>query len=117
MPQIINIDSVNEAKSIMQDKFPLMIEYFLEDTEGYIKTMKEGVAESDVEKIKSPAHTIKSSAYQIGAEKMSEIAKEIEEVAGEMIINGENNVDCMVERIQELDQVFTESKSELNKLV
>lgn len=34
----------------MKDKFPTMVEYFLEDTDMYIKTISEGIAANDAEK-------------------------------------------------------------------
>ena len=88
MSQIINQEAALEAKATMKDKFPRMVEYFLEDSVMYMKGIEEGLAANDAEKIKSPAHTVKSSAHQLGAEKMSEIAKQIEHMAKDMIDGG-----------------------------
>ena len=41
----------------MKAKFPTMVQYFLEDAETYISTIREGVMAANVEKIVSPAHT------------------------------------------------------------
>ena len=74
MSKIINHEYLAEARSVMKDKFPTMIEYFLEDSATYINSIKDGLAANDAAQIAAPAHTIKSSAGQLGAEKISEIA-------------------------------------------
>lgn len=116
MLQIINQDSVDEAKSIMKDKFPTMIEYFLEDAVNYIRSIEEGLKISDHESVEFNAHTIKSSANQLGAEKMSDIAKKIEHLAKE-IKGGTGDVQELNALFKELKTSFAQAEPELKKLV
>jgi HPt (histidine-containing phosphotransfer) domain-containing protein len=116
MSQIINMASVEEARSIMKDKFPMMIEYFLEDAVMYIKSIEEGVVANDASMVKSPAHTIKSSANQMGAEKMSEIAKQMEQIANEMIDGGTADFSQLATLFEQLKAAFAEAEQELKKL-
>lgn len=76
--QVLNEQILNEAKDLMKDRFPMMIKYFLEDTEMYLEEIQRAIKSNEIENAVSPAHTIKSSSKQLGAEKLSEIAREIE---------------------------------------
>ncbi len=85
---IINMNTVAEAKSLMNDRFPMMVKYFLEDTQMYLEEIEAGVQKKNVEMAISPAHTIKSSAKQLGAERVSSVAKAIEELCRNISENG-----------------------------
>lgn len=78
--EIINMQILEEAKSLMKDQFPVMIKYFLEDTDAYFKEIARAIREKNFEIAIIPAHTIKSSAKQIGADRISSIAEEIETI-------------------------------------
>jgi HPt (histidine-containing phosphotransfer) domain-containing protein len=80
---LLDVATMQETKSVMRDKFPKMVEYFLEDIGTYIDTISRAVAEGKMEAIIPPAHTAKSSSRQMGAMRMSAIAKAIELTARE----------------------------------
>jgi HPt (histidine-containing phosphotransfer) domain-containing protein len=115
MLQIINLSSVDDAKSIMKDKFPIMIKYFLEDAVNYISSIEDGLKISDHESIEFNAHTIKSSANQLGAEKMSEIARQMERLAKE-IKSGSGDFQQLNTLFDELKNSFAQVEQELKKL-
>lgn len=119
MTGILNQESIDEVKSIMKDKFPMMIEYFIEDSHGYIASINEGIEANDLKKIKSSAHTIKSSSNQLGAEKMSGIAKEIEYLSNSMIEGSQSDGD--LEKLKalfvDLKDSFSEAEPELKSLI
>ena len=117
MLEILNHKAAAEAKSIMKDKFPMMIEYFLEDAAMYMNCIDEGLAANDAEKVKSPAHTIKSSASQLGAEKMSEAAKKIEHMAGNISNGDAGDFEQLKKLFDELKAAFDEAQPELKKLI
>tara|TARA_B100001564_G_C20537139_1_gene622583 strand:+ start:95 stop:511 length:417 start_codon:yes stop_codon:yes gene_type:complete len=84
MGAMIESKDLEFIKNVMGDRFGMMLELFIQDGNKYIRTIKEGLAENDVEKIRSPAHTIKSSAKQIGIKAIYEAAEKIEEVASQI---------------------------------
>lgn len=104
--EIINISIVNEAKDLMGERFPTMIKYFLEDTEMYLNEIEKGIAEKNIQVSLSPAHTIKSSAKQLGAERVSDVARQIETMCREM--QDHNTHDFTA-----LDRLFSELKEEM----
>jgi HPt (histidine-containing phosphotransfer) domain-containing protein len=84
---LLDTSVMQETKAVMRDKFPKMVEYFLEDANTYINSIVQGVAERKLEAIIPPAHTAKSSSRQMGAMRMSVIAKAIELTAREATDN------------------------------
>jgi HPt (histidine-containing phosphotransfer) domain-containing protein len=79
---------VAEAKALMNDRFPMMVKYFLEDIQMYLEEIEKAVQAKNVEMAISPAHTIKSSAKQLGVDKVSIVAKDMEELCRNTLENG-----------------------------
>lgn len=57
-----------------------LIEIFLEEAPKHLETMERAVEEDDPEALRIAAHTLKSSAGQLGARGLSELAEDLEGV-------------------------------------
>ncbi len=75
---LLNITTLNEAKALLGEKFPTITGFFFEDSAEYIATILAGFAAGDAQMMVLPAHSLKSSAKQMGADKLSYLAREIE---------------------------------------
>jgi len=73
------------AQETLGDRFPLMVSIFIEDTQMHLDAVYAGIEAKDPAPIKLAAHTIKSSAKQMGASTLSDIAKVIEFLAKDII--------------------------------
>ena len=78
---LIDADILAEARTAMPAKFAAICRYFIDDTESYLGALRAAVAEKSVQKLVIPAHSIKSSARQMGALRLGEIASELESLA------------------------------------
>ncbi|MGE3713764.1 MAG: response regulator [Alphaproteobacteria bacterium] len=78
-----NIDqnALEETRNVMGEAFVTLVEYFLEDTTTYIHQIREGLQTGNTGMIVPPSHTIKSSSRQFGLLKVSELSRQIEELA------------------------------------
>ncbi len=76
--KLIDYTAVKEAKQVMRDRFAIMVKYFIEDTENYLLEIEKGLENDDIQAILLPAHTIKSAARQMGAQRVSSVAKTLE---------------------------------------
>jgi HPt (histidine-containing phosphotransfer) domain-containing protein len=85
---IVNMKTIAEAKALMNDRFPMMVKYFLEDIQMYLEEIEKAVQVKNVEMAIAPAHTIKSSAKQLGVDRVCIIAKDIEELCRNILENG-----------------------------
>jgi len=72
---------LDDAKEVMGDKMSMIIEYFLEDSQTYMRDIDTALPANDFETIAARAHTLKSSSREMGANQVSEIARELEETA------------------------------------
>lgn len=57
-----------------------LIEIFLEEAPKHLETMERALEEDEPDDLRIAAHTMKSSAGQLGAKGLSEQAKELEEI-------------------------------------
>ena len=113
---ILNEKIIEESKSLMGENFIIMMQYFLEDVSADIHNIKDGISEQDSKKIRTSAHTIKSSSKLVGAENMSEVAVKIEQMAID-ISNGKiTDFTNIASLFSQLQQAFTDVEPELKAL-
>jgi HPt (histidine-containing phosphotransfer) domain-containing protein len=113
---IINMKTIAEAKALMNDRFPMMVKYFLEDMQIYLEEIEKGVQTKNVEMAISPAHTIKSSAKQLGVDRVSVIAKDIEELCRNLVDNRGEGFAKFEALYRQLKKEVDIATPELNKL-
>jgi HPt (histidine-containing phosphotransfer) domain-containing protein len=75
---ILDLAAIAETREVMKAKFPAMVQYFLEDAEGYVQALRDAASAADVPNVVSSAHALKSSAHQMGAMRVSALARTIE---------------------------------------
>lgn len=114
---IVDYKLLDEAKSLLKDKFDLLLGCYIEDVENYIKEMQNAAAGKNIEGIVLPAHTIKSTSKRMGALRLSNIAKDIEIAAREAAnanLQGPCSADIMA-NIHTITTVFKETRDILLK--
>ncbi len=77
--------TLGEVRAMMGNKFTELLSYFLEDSASYVQQIEEGIATGNAESVVLPAHTLKSSAKQMGAMQLAESARTIELAAREAL--------------------------------
>ncbi len=85
---------------------------FLDSSEGYMQGIEDAIVNKDAESLRRFAHTLKSSSANIGAEKLSELFKQLEKYghAGEL-----THVNALHEDMrQHYQQVISEVREILN---
>ena len=117
MNAILNETLLQQTKEIMQDNFPVMVEIFLEDTINYIDAMEKAITDKDINTIATNAHTLKSSSLQLGAEKLSNISKEIEGLSRTKLDNNNNEIKDLADLITSLKEAFSEVEPKLKDLL
>lgn len=113
--KIIDINIINEAKILMGKRFPLMIKYFTEDTKAYLAEIARACVDRDIKIALLPAHTIKSSAKQMGIMIVSEIAEQIELLCQNMIKNNNENYTELDNLYHQLNKEVAVALPELDK--
>ena len=110
---IVNSSRIDSYREVMGDEWGSFVnklfEIFKDTVPNYLSEMKAAFAVQDTERLKHIAHTLKSSASIIGADKMFLICAEIENMAKEGDLEGSRVMIAQLESI--LYIVFEEIES------
>jgi len=112
--EIINIETLDTAKNLLGDRFSLIIKYFLEDTQAYLSEIAKGLKDKNI-RVVSSSHTIKSSAKQLGIDRVSEVAKQMEILCREIIDSNNQNWERLEKLYNSLNKELEKAIPELNK--
>ena len=113
---IIDLNALRSAQSIMQGKFVKILNYYFEDTETYLDSIRKGIEQNDMALIIPAAHTIKSSSKQLGADLLANTAAELENL-GKQIMIGQNKEVDLRHFIEDLDTLYIQTKNQLETAV
>lgn len=110
---LIDEELLEEARSIMKDKFDFFIDCFIEDVEKYMADIGSAMEDNRIENLILPAHTIKSTSKRIGAVALSDLAKHVELTAREAANISGGEVVSLDETIRRMDEAFNATKGRL----
>lgn len=110
---ILDMAAVAEAKAMMKAKFPTMVQYYLEDAETYIGAIRDGIASASAANITLPAHTLKSSSRQMGAMRVSDIARTMETLARDLSDAAQADMRDFTELFVRLEAAFAATRTAL----
>lgn len=79
--EIINWKTYANTRELLGPGFVRILGYFREDGVKSLAQIEEALRLRDSSKLVIPAHTLKGEAWQFGAEKLAELAEEIEMTA------------------------------------
>ena len=82
---LIDEDDVTNARNILKEKYDDMVGVYLENSRQRIEEIMQALQANDIEAVIRPAHTLKSSSKQMGALRLSNMAKNIEYAAKEIL--------------------------------
>ena len=111
--EILDPALFEEAKLLLKDKFDFLLGCFIEDVAAYITEIEMAAAESNVEDIVRPAHTMKSTCIRMGAVRLSNIAKDIE-LAARKASNTDMDLsknEKMMEDISLMPRIFEQTRN------
>ncbi|OGT55882.1 MAG: hypothetical protein A3E01_15000 [Gammaproteobacteria bacterium RIFCSPHIGHO2_12_FULL_63_22] len=75
---VLEMEVVEELRSIMGTEYQGLVKLFLEDAPLHIERLRAAAAGNDIAAMVAPAHTLKSSSANLGALALSSVAKRIE---------------------------------------
>jgi signal transduction histidine kinase/CheY-like chemotaxis protein len=111
---LIDEQAVRNAKKIMKDKYPSMISVYIERSTERIEEIKIAINDQSIEEIIRPAHTLKSTSLQMGASKISEMAKKIE-LSAKGSRDAHETLQKISAEIDELTATLAETEKALQK--
>lgn len=110
---IINWKTFTETRNLMGDGFVRILGYFREDGMKSVAAAEQAFREQDSTKLVLPAHTLKGEAWQFGAEKLAELAEQIELTARHCVESREDPSE-LVQQIAALRPLFEQTLAQLD---
>jgi histidine phosphotransfer protein HptB len=108
----INWTAFAETRSALGDAFVRILGYFREDGIKSVAEIENAMRERSSAKLILPAHTLKGEGYQFGAEKLAELAEEIE-VAARHYVEIQQDPSELLEKVVKLRPLFERSLAAL----
>ena len=102
---VINWTAFAETRGALGDAFVRILGYFREDGTKSVAAIENAMRERNSVKLVLPAHTLKGEGYQFGAEKLAELAEEIE-VAARHYVELQQDPSELLEKIVQLRPLF-----------
>lgn len=78
---LLDEQAVATARDILKAKFDTMVAVYIDNSWERIDEILKAINEDDIEGVIRPAHTLKSTSKQMGAVKLSYLAKDVEYIA------------------------------------
>ncbi|MGD2082506.1 MAG: response regulator [Chromatiales bacterium] len=69
---------IDELQEVMEDEFRDLLDTYLATAPGFVDQLERAAGAGDSDKMILPAHSLKSSSANVGALRLSELAKEVE---------------------------------------
>jgi len=102
--------TLEELKDIMEDEFDDLVQTFIKDAPIRIYEIRDGIQAHDTKAVWYAAHSLKSSAANLGAVQLPALAKELEMLAKAGKRSGS------VELLKQIAEEFKRVKKELRAL-
>ena len=112
----INWTVFGEARSALGESFVRILGYFREDGTKSVAAIETAMRERNSANLVLPAHTLKGEGYQFGAEKLAELAEEIE-IAARHYVEIRQDPQDLLEKIVQLRPLFERTLSALEREV
>ena len=117
---VINWTAFAETRGALGEAFVRILGYFREDGTKSVAAIESAMRERSSAKLVLPAHTLKGEGYQFGAEKLAELAEEIE-VAARHYVEIQQDPSELLEKVVQLRPLFERTlaalESEVSPLV
>jgi HPt (histidine-containing phosphotransfer) domain-containing protein len=80
---LLDDEIIAELREVMEDEFADLLRYFLNDLPGQLDRLQEAVERGDLDQLYKTAHRFKSSCGSIGALRLAELMRLLEEAGRE----------------------------------
>lgn len=113
MNSIIDQDVLDKIRTLERNGAPNLVSrlvgLYLKGTPPLIEQMRKACAEGDAAALRMAAHTLKSSSANVGAMKLHDLCKDLEDRARDQQIEGAS------ERIGQVEQEFSAARTVLER--
>lgn len=110
-------EALQDAQTILKNRFPQVLQGYLEDTEGYIDHIEEHLKRCEYEQVFRYAHPLKASSEALGIIRLAKIARAIEHSARNASKNEDATIPNAKQLLQSLQQTYKYVRPLLEQLL
>lgn len=107
----IDREVFDELVEVMGTEFIALVDVYLEDTPRNLKRLSDAAARGDIEGMIAPAHSLKSTSANLGAMRLSQLAKAIEQGGRQQ------QLDQPERRVRELEVEYQRVAEDLRRIL
>ena len=78
LDHVLDTEVIRDLVEVMGDEFTDLVRVYLEDTPKAIAALEQAAAQSNIEGLIAPSHSLKSTSANLGAMNLAELAKRVE---------------------------------------
>ncbi len=108
---MIDLESLNMLKEIMEEEFQPLIALYIRDSDRRFPEMRQALSEGDFESVRMTVHSLKGASSNVCAVKLAEQAFTVEKMA---IAGDREHLDDAIDR---LEQSYLHVREQLNALL
>jgi PAS domain S-box-containing protein len=107
---VINMSQIDHMREVLEQDFSELIPTYIQSIEAILVDFHDAIATKNIEKIRRFGHSIKSASLYVGAQRLSDIAQQIETQINE------DNLITINTQLKLLKDEFSQVKKALNKI-
>ncbi len=109
LPPTIDTSVHDGLRDLLGTEFSSLIDAYLEDTGQFVREMQAACERDEIKAIEVPAHSMKSSSANIGAMRLSTLAKELEEqVRSGSPVNVQDQISALADEFDRVSQQLSQ---------
>ncbi len=97
-PPLLDESVIEDLLEVMGDDFIELLEVYLRDAPKLVMQIKQAANQNQIEALISPAHSLKSSSANVGAMRLSSLAKQMEQSARTGHVNNPEQLAAKIDR-------------------
>lgn len=109
--QHLDSDTVQELRAVMGSEFANLLRTFATDSAMRIEHIERAIAGGDADALRRAAHSFKGSSGNMGAQRLSDLCRRIEEFARD------GALDACISLVAQLPHEFAQVRQELDALL
>ncbi len=107
----IDYDVFNSVKERMGEKFPVLLDCYLEDGQKYLNAIKDNLPGGNINVIIESAHSLKSASGILGAVQVCENAGKLEYAAKDLLADNTSNFEELRPLYKAIKNAFVQASS------
>ncbi len=93
--QHLDTEALGELREVMEDEFTVLMKTYLNDSLARIQSIHDAIEQKDADALRKEAHSFKGSCGNIGAPRLADLCRQLEELGRSGGVDGQELLDAI----------------------